>query len=94
MRFLVCYDIPDDSKRTKLARWLDGFGDRIQFSVFECEIDGELMEEMWAGVLRLVDPAVDKVGLVPVCGACVSRRNWIGADPPRTKSEEVVWVVG
>lgn len=93
MRWIVCYDIPDDGKRALLARWLDGYGDRIQDSVFECELDGDLVERMWAGVLELVDPKEDKVGLLPMCGACVGRRAWVGPDEPRSKGDAVVWVV-
>jgi CRISPR-associated endonuclease Cas2 len=33
---LVSYDIPDDRRRTKLAHTLKDFGQRVQYSVFEC----------------------------------------------------------
>jgi CRISPR-associated protein Cas2 len=93
MRWIVCYDIPSDSKRERLARWLDGFGDRIQDSVFEADIDNDLVGEMWAGVEQMVDPAVDKVVLVPVCASCEDKRQWIGAGTRLDKLDVVVWVV-
>ncbi len=33
-RTIVAYDVPDDRRRTRLARILLGYGDRIQYSVF------------------------------------------------------------
>ncbi|MEG4633855.1 CRISPR-associated endonuclease Cas2 [Microcoleus sp. AR_TQ3_B6] len=35
---VVVYDIPDDKRRVKLSNFLDGYGCRIQLSVFECFI--------------------------------------------------------
>lgn len=34
--WVVCYDIADDRRRTRLERWLLGQGDRVLESVFEC----------------------------------------------------------
>lgn len=33
-RYLVAYDIPDDSRRNKIAKKLESYGDRVQYSVF------------------------------------------------------------
>lgn len=33
-RYLIAYDVPDDRRRTRVARVLQEFGDRVQFSVF------------------------------------------------------------
>ncbi|MFX8926207.1 CRISPR-associated endonuclease Cas2, partial [Acinetobacter baumannii] len=38
---IVAYDTPSDSRRAKLARLLKGFGERRQFSVFECRLRRE-----------------------------------------------------
>jgi CRISPR-associated protein Cas2 len=35
--YLVCYDVSDDRRRTRVAKAMMGFGDRIQYSVFECQ---------------------------------------------------------
>lgn len=35
MNFLVSYDISSNKKRTKIAKILDDYGDRVQKSVFE-----------------------------------------------------------
>lgn len=33
-RTVIAYDVPDDSRRARLARILLSYGDRIQYSVF------------------------------------------------------------
>lgn len=35
--YLVCYDISDDRRLARVAKAMRGFGDRIQYSVFECQ---------------------------------------------------------
>ncbi len=37
--FLVCYDIRDDKRLARVAKTMRGFGDRIQYSVFECQFN-------------------------------------------------------
>lgn len=32
--YVVAYDIPDDTRRARIAKTLEGYGDRLQFSVF------------------------------------------------------------
>ena len=39
LRYLVSYDICDPKRLRKVARSLEGFGVRLQYSVFECPLD-------------------------------------------------------
>jgi len=38
MFYLICYDIVNDRRRDRTARLLEGYGLRIQKSVFECTL--------------------------------------------------------
>lgn len=38
MRYIVSYDVVDASVRNRLSRILEEFGERVQFSVFECDL--------------------------------------------------------
>jgi CRISPR-associated protein Cas2 len=38
MRFIVAYDITSTRRRNKLVRILEKFGQRVQYSIFECEL--------------------------------------------------------
>lgn len=36
--FIISYDIEDDRERTRVSKVLEGFGRRVQKSVFECPL--------------------------------------------------------
>ena len=35
--YLVCYDISDDKRLRKVFKLMRGFGDHLQYSIFECQ---------------------------------------------------------
>lgn len=35
--FLVCYDICDDKRLSKVFKTMRNFGDHLQYSIFECQ---------------------------------------------------------
>ncbi len=37
--YLVCYDICDDKRLRKVFRTLRNWGDHLQFSIFECQLN-------------------------------------------------------
>jgi len=39
MKYVVTYDISNDKRRTKLATLLDKYGIRVNYSVYECELN-------------------------------------------------------
>ncbi len=44
---IVSYDLPDDGRRLKLSKILLDFGDRVQYSVFECILkDKKMLDKM------------------------------------------------
>lgn len=94
MRYVVCYDIPDDKRRIKIARCLDGYGDRIQFSVFEALLDQTLIEKLTAKLQNLIDEAEDSVRIYPLCAACASKSRQLGLVETGPKiGEETVFIV-
>ena len=70
MLYLVSYDIPDDRRRIKLAKTLKDFGDRVQYSVFECLLDRELLEEMEARIVKIIDEKEDSIRVYSLCAGC------------------------
>lgn len=73
MLTLVAYDVPDDKRRTKLAHALKDFGDRVQFSVFECHLDEKELEALRKRVLKLVNLEKDSLRIYRVCAECKER---------------------
>ena len=38
MSYLVCYDIADEKRLRKVFKTMRGYGDHLQYSVFECQL--------------------------------------------------------
>lgn len=70
MFILVSYDIPDNRRRTAVAGVLEGYGVRVQKSVFEAEVTAEQYVELQRRVLREIEPEEDGVRYYQICQAC------------------------
>ena len=73
MFYVVSYDMPDDRKRTKMAKNLLDFGTRVQYSVFECILDDKRLEAL-TGLIRRTRGKKTASGFMP-CAANVKRRS-------------------
>lgn len=51
--YLVSYDISSNKLRNKVAKKLKNYGKRVQFSVFECDIDTKDYKRMYQDLLEL-----------------------------------------
>lgn len=47
---LVSYDISDDKLRTRFSKYLEKFGHRIQYSVFEIDNSPRILANISAGI--------------------------------------------
>jgi CRISPR-associated protein Cas2 len=81
MLVLVVYDIPDDKRRTKLATFLEGYGRRVQYSVFECFMDMAKMKKLHKAIERRVKPEEDSVRLYWITPDSFKRSLAIGNPP-------------
>lgn len=82
MLVLVVYDIPDDRRRARLATFLEGYGRRVQWSVFECFISLPEMKKLHGQVKRRVKQEEDNVRFYWIAADCVPRALTIGSAPP------------
>jgi CRISPR-associated protein Cas2 len=49
---VVAYDVESDVRRERLAGLLEGFGERVQRSVFECDLNGRETSQLIAELIR------------------------------------------
>lgn len=93
-RYVICYDIPDDKRRYHVARCIDSYGDRVQYSVFEALLGRHLLAAMVSKLVPLLDLEQDTLRIYPLCAGCVKRQMKLGVGasevPP---GEEHVFVV-
>lgn len=59
--YLVCYDICDDRRLAKVHKTMRGFGDHLQYSVFECQLTAADLARCrhWLG--EIIDHSIDQV---------------------------------
>jgi CRISPR-associated protein Cas2 len=75
---VVSYDVTDDRARARLAKYLLGFFDRVQKSVFEGEINDDKRAKLATGVARLVDQELDSVRFYTLCARCRAATEIVG----------------
>ncbi|MBK8809439.1 MAG: CRISPR-associated endonuclease Cas2 [Acidobacteria bacterium] len=81
MFLVIAYDISDDKRRLRISRELDRWGNRTQFSVFECDLD-ERDEAAMTENLRALLVENDALRIYKLCEACLDRCLVIGGKPP------------
>ena len=70
MLYIVSYDIVDTKRRTKLAKKLCNFGKRVQYSVFECDLNKDQLKEMMKMALSIIDQEKDSLRIYMLCQSC------------------------
>lgn len=78
LRYVCAYDIPDDRRRLRVARVLEGYGDRVQLSVFEAVLSQEQLDTLVAEVTAELELGEDALTIYPLCAACAGRMHRLG----------------
>jgi CRISPR-associated protein Cas2 len=55
-RFLVAYDIRDDRRLRSVATCVEGYGERIQYSVFICDLSDMEMVSLRTDIETRIKP--------------------------------------
>jgi CRISPR-associated protein Cas2 len=59
--YLVCYDICDDRRLAKVHKTLRGFGDHLQYSIFECQWTAADLARCRHRLGEIIDHRIDQV---------------------------------
>jgi CRISPR-associated protein Cas2 len=59
--YLVCYDICDDKRLRKVFQIMRGFGDHLQYSIFECQFTASDLARCRAAVSAIIHHGEDQV---------------------------------
>ncbi|NET51801.1 MAG: CRISPR-associated endonuclease Cas2 [Merismopedia sp. SIO2A8] len=82
MLALVVYDIADTRRRTKLSTLLEGYGRRVQESVFECFLSLEEMRRLYQRVYGYINTKEDNVRFYWITEGAMKKSMAIGSAPP------------
>jgi len=91
MFVVVSYDVPDDRRRTRVHALLKNFGTRVQFSVFECELEQNRLAELRTRLGKLVLPDQDSVRCYRLCKDCLQQTVIFGTRPLTTEPD--YWII-
>lgn len=64
--YLVTYDIPSNKRRKKVSDLLEGYGKRVQYSVFECVLEPHKFAELKQRMKKRVNLDEDSVRFYPL----------------------------
>ncbi len=74
----VVYDIADPRRLRRVAKIMEGYGERVQLSVFECTLTNDSLAELRRRICMEIDTDADSVRWYPLCAWCADRVTWQG----------------
>lgn len=78
MLTIISYDVVEDRRRTKVMKLLKGYGARVQYSVFECDLEPAAFAQLAQQVAALIDLSTDSVRCERLDAAAVQRIQIVG----------------
>jgi CRISPR-associated protein Cas2 len=79
---VVAYDVTDDARRVRVAKLLEDYGVRVQYSVFECVLGPADYRKLRAELKERMNVAEDAVAFYRLCQGCGARIRRLGRPPP------------
>lgn len=72
MLYLIAYDITDPRRLRHVAKTCEAFGIRVEYSVFECDLDESSFARLWERLNRLITDD-DALMAYRICRECVKK---------------------
>jgi CRISPR-associated protein Cas2 len=88
---IISYDIVSDKRRTKVMKLLKGYGTRVQYSVFECQLNQAEFAKLGLQLRALIDRNTDSVRCYRLDVDAVQRIAIYGIG--RVTTEPTHWMV-
>ncbi len=83
--YVVAYDIPCDKRRKKVSDLLEGYGKRVQYSVFECLLEQGKYKELCQRLKKRIKLAEDSIRFYPLSRHTLGQVETWGVGPPVTE---------
>lgn len=75
---IVAYDISDNKRRSKIAKILEKYGVRCNFSVFECILTESQANALKIRLNKIASPRMDCILYYYLCKSCIEKRDHYG----------------
>jgi len=76
--YVIVYDVVEDRRRRKLAKYLESLGERVQKSVFELYLTPAELERVLKRAKRLIKLDEDSLRVYDLCAACRKKVTSLG----------------
>ncbi len=83
--YVVVYDIPCGKRRKKVSDLLEGYGQRVQYSVFECVLPQSKYDELRLRLNKQVKLEEDSVRFYPLSRHTLGQVETWGVGPSVTE---------
>ena len=91
MFVVISYDIRNDKRRTGIFKTLKNFGQWMQYSVFECELNRLEYVRLKGSLDRLIEAQdEDSIRFYPLCEECKKHVERIGGVKPRSEGSVII----
>jgi len=91
MFVVISYDIQDDKRRSRIFKLLKNFGQWMQYSVFECDLDKANFLRLKDRLDHLIDVSKeDSVRFYFLCEGCKHQIERVGGEKPRKEGAVIV----
>ena len=67
MFLVVTYDITNNNRRSHIARIMKDYGTRVQYSVFECNLEAKALNRLKESLCDYMDTEKDSVRIYCIC---------------------------
>ncbi len=75
---VIAYDIKKDTTRSKVSKYLEQHGIRVNYSVFECLLTDRQLQSTIREIGKLMNPSTDTILFYALCQACFVKQVRLG----------------
>jgi CRISPR-associated protein Cas2 len=86
-RYLIAYDICDPQRLRDICKTMEGYGERLQYSVFICDLSRTELMHARATIERQMKLAEDSIVIVDLGDTDTARFAFIGRRRPLPTNE-------
>lgn len=93
--YVISYDLSSNRLRNKVAKELENYGKRVQYSVFECRITQKQLRELYQKLSNIMLAEENgSIRIYSICANCETKVRIIGIkESGLTTEEEDLFVV-
>ena len=88
--YLIAYDIHCNRRRQKVSELLEGYGSRVQYSIFECVLTKTKYNELKRRLHPHINSQEDSLRFYPLSAHTLGSVDVWGGSPITTRSSSIV----